>query len=169
MSDDITPQCSQLTQEVRYSEEICRWNSIQVSIVLVYLGGWGRGRGGFHATHTDAHTYVQYMHAHMCVHTHACTHRCKPSCLYHTMAMSAGLRTLRANMELSASKSCGKAPTPFSRSVHFRGSWILEVGRREGMGWEGREWEGMGGEEREEERRGEGRGECEKGGARDQM
>ena len=80
------------------------------------------------------------------------------------MAMSAGLRTLRANMELSASKSCGKAPTPFSRSVHFRGSWILEVRGREGRGGEGSGGEGMGwdrmrGEEREEERRVEGRGE----------
>ena len=33
--------CTQLTQEVRYSEEVCRWDSVQVYIVLVHLGEWG--------------------------------------------------------------------------------------------------------------------------------
>ena len=71
MSDDITPQCSQLTQEVRYSEEICRWNSIQVSIVLVYLGGVGEGEGRF-SCNTYRCTHIRTVHACTHVRTHTC-------------------------------------------------------------------------------------------------
>ena len=74
MSDDITPQCSQLTQEVRYSEEICRWNSIQVSIVLVYLGGGGGGGGEVFMQHIQMHTHTYSTCMHTCAYTHMHVH-----------------------------------------------------------------------------------------------
>ena len=67
MSNDITSQCSQLTQKVRYSEEICRWNSIQVSIVLVYLGV-GEGVGAF-MQHVQMYTHMYGTCMHTCAYT----------------------------------------------------------------------------------------------------
>lgn len=56
MSNDSKLWCTWLTQEVRYSEEVCRWYSIQVSVVLVHLG-WG-----------------VYIHTHVCTHMHTHPH-----------------------------------------------------------------------------------------------